>query len=158
MTRSYTSTLVYIALLSSVSVPVAKAESCFWDSSYECQYRRWERHREYERWIRRQDYYAAKHHEGRRDRRDEERCKPAIRDVVGDADLLKEAARRSAIHVWQNIVVHQFGERWMDYDSAEIIDEHYDVAGHGGDVITNTKRFVITARPCLRRSNADTGQ
>jgi hypothetical protein len=120
------------------------------------EFRRQERRRE---WRIEHGYYYAPHREREHERRipeRDERCKPAIH-VVGEADHLKESAKRSAIHVFQMLVQNQWGERFMDYESAEVLDEHFDIAGLGGDVITNTKRYVITARPCLRRGNVEGG-
>ncbi len=148
-----------IALLATFSA--AAADDC--DS---CNYYRWQRHAEHERWVRRREYRRElrRREHRREERRDEryeerrhelsERCKEPIH-AAGDADHLKAAAKRSAIHSWQAQVVNLYGERYMDYESAAIVDEHFDIAGLGSDVITNHKRYIITARPCLRRHEID---
>ena len=125
-----------------------------WDCVHRARQRAERRREEIRQEVRREEYREEERRRERHEQAEEDRCKAAIH-AVGEADHLKEAAKRSAIHAFQAQVINLYGERFMDYESAKVLDEHFDLAGIGSDVITNTKRYVITARPCLRKNNMD---
>ncbi len=54
-----------------------------------------------------------------------------------------------AIKSWQEQVINEHGERFLNYEAAYVIEEHCDPARVGEGNIIELKRCVITAAPCL---------
>lgn len=80
--------------------------------------------------------------------RDRDACKPAIQ-ASGDAARFKSNAMKSAIKHWQEEVINQHGERYMNFSLAKISSEHCDPARVGGGMgPLSLKRCVVVARPC----------
>jgi hypothetical protein len=84
----------------------------------------------------------------RRDRDRDVACKDSVR-AAGDAYHLIRAARSSAIKRWQEQVINAHGERFINFETARVIEFHCDPARvGGGNSILDLKRCVIVARPC----------
>ncbi len=82
------------------------------------------------------------------------RCRPPMH-AAGDADARKENALNMAIKSWQEQVINEHGERFLNYAAAYKIDEHCDPARVGESNVLDLKRCVITAAPCLTPPSAD---
>ncbi len=82
------------------------------------------------------------------------RCRPPLH-AAGDADVRIDAARNKAIKSWQEQVINEHGERFLNFDSAYVIDEHCDPARVGEERIIDLKRCVVTAAPCLPARDRD---
>jgi hypothetical protein len=82
------------------------------------------------------------------------RCRPPMH-AAGDADARRETARNLAIKSWQEQVINEHGERFLNYDAAFVIDEHCDPARVGEANIIELKRCVVTAAPCLKLREED---
>jgi len=76
------------------------------------------------------------------------RCRPPMH-AAGDADARREKARDLAIKSWQEQVINEYGERYLNFEAAYVLDEHCDPARVGEGGIIDLKRCVITAAPCL---------
>ncbi|MGA7324843.1 MAG: hypothetical protein WBX25_10250 [Rhodomicrobium sp.] len=88
-------------------------------------------------------------HEGRDfDKYAGRRCRPPLH-AAGDADARLEKARGFAIKSWQEQVINEYGERYINFEAAYVLDEHCDPARVGEGGIIDLKRCVITAAPCL---------
>ncbi len=95
---------------------------------------------------------SAEHHrrasENDRERDRDSLCKEPVR-AAGDAYHLVRAARSSAIKRWQEQVINAHGERFINFETAKVVDFHCDPARvGGGNTIFDLKRCVIVARPC----------
>jgi hypothetical protein len=75
-------------------------------------------------------------------------CRPPMH-AAGAADARAEAAKGMAIKAWQEQVINEHGERFLNYEAAYVIDEHCDPARVGEGNIIELKRCVVTAAPCL---------
>jgi hypothetical protein len=82
------------------------------------------------------------------------RCRPPMH-AAGDADARVETARNLAIKSWQEQVINEHGERFLNFGAAYIIDEHCDPARVGEGNLLDLKRCVVTAAPCLTPREAD---
>ncbi len=82
------------------------------------------------------------------------RCRPPLH-AAGDADVRTDAARNKAIKSWQEQVINEHGERFLNFDAAYVIDEHCDPARVGEERIIDLKRCVVTAAPCLPARDRD---
>jgi hypothetical protein len=82
------------------------------------------------------------------------RCRPPMH-AAGDADARSEAARNMAIKAWQEQVINEHGERFINFAAAYILDEHCDPARVGENNLLDLKRCVITAAPCLTPLSAE---
>jgi len=69
--------------------------------------------------------------------------------AAGDADARQENARNAAIKAWQEQVINEHGERYINFAAAVVLDEHCDPARVGENNLLDLKRCVITAAPCL---------
>ncbi|MGA7329875.1 MAG: hypothetical protein WBX25_36680 [Rhodomicrobium sp.] len=76
------------------------------------------------------------------------RCRPPMH-AAGDADARREKARDLAIKSWQEQVINEYGERYLNFEAAYVLDEHCDPARVGEGGIIDLKRCVVTAAPCL---------
>jgi hypothetical protein len=86
--------------------------------------------------------------ERERERERQSACKEPIK-AAGDAYHLIRVARSSAIKRWQEQVINAHGERFINFDTAKVVDFHCDPARVGGsNSLWNLKRCVIVARPC----------
>jgi hypothetical protein len=80
--------------------------------------------------------------------RDTRECKEAIK-AAGDAALRISKAEKTAIKAWQEQVISQHGERYMNFDNARIVNRECNPARVGGGMgPLSLKRCYITARPC----------
>jgi hypothetical protein len=87
-------------------------------------------------------------HERERERDRQSACKEPVK-AAGDAYHLIRAARSSAIKRWQEQVINAHGERFINFDTAKVVDFHCDPARvGGGNNVWDLKRCVIVARPC----------
>jgi hypothetical protein len=85
-----------------------------------------------------------KHHEKEKGRE----CKDAIK-ASGDAALRLSKAENNAWKSWQEIVINNHGEQYMNKEYAKVQDRHCDPARVGGGMgPLSLKRCVILARPC----------
>ena len=82
------------------------------------------------------------------------RCRPPMH-AAGAADARLESARGMAIKSWQEQVINEHGERFLNFEVAYVIDEHCDPARVGEGNIIELKRCVITAAPCLSPPDGD---
>lgn len=83
-----------------------------------------------------------KHHEKGRE------CKEAIK-ASGDAAIRLSKAERNAWKSWQEVVINNHGEQYINRENARVIDRHCDPARVGGSMgPLSLKRCVIVARPC----------
>jgi hypothetical protein len=78
--------------------------------------------------------------------------------AAGDADIRADSARNKAIKSWQEQVINEHGERFLNFDAAYVIDEHCDPARVGEERIIDLKRCVVTAAPCLMPRERDSGR
>ncbi len=74
---------------------------------------------------------------------------------IWHADARLEVARNLAIKSWQEQVINEHGEKFLNFAAASIIDEHCDPARVGEANIIDLKRCVITAAPCLTPREGD---
>lgn len=75
-------------------------------------------------------------------------CKEAIK-ASGDAALRISKAEKNAIKSWQEVVINNHGEQYINWENARVIDRHCDPARVGGSMgPLSLKRCVILARPC----------
>jgi hypothetical protein len=80
--------------------------------------------------------------------RDHRECKDPVK-AAGEAALRISKAKKSAVKAWQEQVINQHGERFINFELARVIDEHCDPARVGGTMgPLSLKRCVIVARPC----------
>ncbi len=82
------------------------------------------------------------------------RCRPPMH-AAGDADARTEAARNMAIKSWQEQVINEHGERFLNFAVAYVLDEHCDPARVGETNVIELKRCVVTAAPCLTPREGD---
>jgi hypothetical protein len=82
------------------------------------------------------------------------RCRAPMH-AAGAADARTEAARGMAIKSWQEQVINEHGERFLNFEAAYVIEEHCDPARVGEGNIIELKRCVITAAPCLPSRDED---
>jgi len=85
------------------------------------------------------------------------RCRPPMH-AAGDADVRTESARNKAIKSWQEQVINEHGERFLNFDAAYVLDEHCDPARVGEERVIDLKRCVVTAAPCLTPRETDRGR
>jgi hypothetical protein len=76
------------------------------------------------------------------------RCRPPMH-AAGAADARIEAAKGMAVKAWQEQVINEHGERFLNFEASYVIDEHCDPARVGENNIIELKRCVLTAAPCL---------
>jgi len=91
------------------------------------------------------DWRDSERHDGRG-----YRCRPPMH-AAGDADAREETAHNMAIKAWQEQVINEHGERYINFAAAYVLDEHCDPARVGENNLLDLKRCVITAAPCLTR-------
>lgn len=88
-------------------------------------------------------------------------CKPDLVRVVGGAHLTKEGAINDAVRQWQSTVRYDYGEKFMDVESARQYRWRCDrastnetLAGKVGEYVTGgqgfQRRCVVLARPCMQ--------
>jgi hypothetical protein len=82
------------------------------------------------------------------------RCRPPMH-AAGGADARIDSARGAAIKAWQEQVINEHGERFLNFEVAYVIDEHCDPARVGEGTIVDLKRCVVTAAPCLAQRDGD---
>ncbi len=82
------------------------------------------------------------------------RCRPPMH-AAGAADARLESAKGMAIKAWQEQVINEHGERFLNFEAAYVIDEHCDPARVGDGNIVDLKRCVLTAAPCLSPREAE---
>jgi hypothetical protein len=108
---------------------------------------------------------ADAQHGRRSSERERERgssCRETIK-AAGDAFHLVSAARKSAIKRWQEQVINNHGEQFINYDNARGPEGgppllRCDPARvGGGNSILDLKRCVVTARPCREPNERDVG-
>jgi hypothetical protein len=75
--------------------------------------------------------------------------------AAGDADARKENALNMAIKAWQEQVINEHGERFLNFAAAYVIDKHCDPARVGEGNLLDLKRCVVTAAPCLTPHDGD---
>jgi hypothetical protein len=75
--------------------------------------------------------------------------------AAGAADARSETARNNAVKSWQEQVINEHGERFLNFEAAYVIDEHCDPARVGETNIVELKRCVVTAAPCLTAREGD---
>ena len=81
-------------------------------------------------------------------KKDNRECREPIK-AAGDAALRISKAKKTAVKAWQERVINEHGERFINFELARVVDEHCDPARVGGGMgPLNLKRCVIVARPC----------
>ena len=81
-------------------------------------------------------------------KKDMRECKNSVK-ATGDAALRISKAKKNAIKTWQELVINEHGERFINFELARVQEEHCDPARVGGGMgPLNLKRCVIVARPC----------
>ena len=75
-------------------------------------------------------------------------CKDSVK-AAGEAALRVSKAERNAVKSWQEQVINLYGERYINFDNARVVERHCNPARVGGTMgPLHLKRCVIVARPC----------
>ncbi len=101
-----------------------------------------DREEAYRGWWRPERGWREAEHDGAR------RCRPPMH-AAGAADARLKSAKGMAIKAWQEQVINEHGERFLNFEAAYVIDEHCDPARVGENNLVELKRCVLTAAPCL---------
>ena len=79
----------------------------------------------------------------------DDRCKSEALQGAGAAAIRISKAERNAVKAWQQEVINRYGERYMNFDNARVVDRHCDPARVGGTMGPfSLKRCVVVAHPC----------